>query len=242
MVSFVYYFHSRRIENLKQSLRMLFRRESCIGEVVLVCNDSTEERFEGCRLYNMELENYEKPKMCNFGVKMAKGEVVALLDSDRVLPNSYFTRLVLNLNPGEFVSCRKILELNRLCSDEDIESDRIEYAEEIKSDGWKPWSKNLFSGNTLFHKSDYEESGGMDERFVGCGFADNDMTRNVMSKGFATRWEEGPEMHLWHPKESMEGGKMVGFEERRRTAQRNLCRFLKKWRMGEYWRECPCII
>jgi hypothetical protein len=220
---------------------MLFKRESCVGEVILVCNDRTNEDFKGCHLYNMELCDYEKPKMCNFGVKMASYEMVALLDSDRILPKNYFSKQAMFIKRGEFVSCKKILELIRNSTDEEIESGNFDYNEEIKSDGWCPWKKNLFSGNTLFRKIDYENSGGMDESFVGCGFADNDMTKNIISRGFVAKWEEGPEIHLWHPKESMENKEMVGFEKRKKAAKKNLCRFLRKWHMKEYWLECPCL-
>lgn len=242
MLSFVIYFHSSRTENLRQTLRFLFYRERTEKEVVLICNDSTEEEFKGCRLVNLGLSDYRKPLMCNLGVKDAKGDVVALLDSDRILPDGYFLRAAKELRRGQFVSCERILNLDRPYVDREINNEEFGHEEEVRSTGWELWRKNLFSGNTLFYRADYLNSGGMDESFVGYGFADNDMTRNVLSKGYQAVWRDVAELHLWHPRQAMESGKVVGVERRRKTTHRNMCKFLKKWRMKEYLRHCGCQI
>lgn len=234
MLSFVYCFHSKRTENLRQCLRMLFKRESCIHEVILVCNDKTEEKFEGCALYNMNLNNYEKNKMCNFGVSKASSEIIALLDSDRVLPNGYFGEVEKRMSPGLFFSCENMIQLVRPHLDEEIESSELEGNMEERCKGWEPRRKNLFSGNTTFTKQDFFNVGGMDENFAGYGFADNDMTYNVMSKGMKAIWMDGLEIHLHHEKETMEGNKMVSFEKYRKTSQKNFNRFIGKWRLEEY--------
>ena len=233
-ISFVYYFHSMRIENLKQTLRMLLKREHCIREVILVCNDRTDERFEGCRLYNMNLKNYQKPTMCNFGVDMASGEAVALMDSDRVLPEGYFGEIAKSARHGMMFSCDKMLNLNRDHTDEELESGTLDCWEEEKSREYEIRMKNLFSGNTVFMKEDYVRAGGMDENFVGYGFADNDMTCNVMRMGVQATWMDEKEIHLAHAKETMENRQIVGFEKYRHTSQRNLNRFIRKWDLRQY--------
>ena len=234
LISFVYYFHSRRVENLKQTLRMLFKREQNIKEVILVCNDVIEEKFENCLLFNMELCNYEKPKMCNFGISKASGSVVALLDSDRILPEGYFNEITKSIKKGDFFSCEKMLCLTRPHEDEEIESGKLDFEIEMKSKECEIRRKNLFSGNTVFFKEDYVRSGGMDERFVGYGFADNDMTLNITKKGMKPVWAEGEEIHLFHKKETMEEGKIVGFDTYKNTSQKNLNRFLRKWKIKDH--------
>lgn len=231
MLSFVCYFHSSRIKNLKQTLRLLFKREKSIGEVILVCNDWTGEHFEGCDLYNMKMKEYNKPKMCNFGVSKASKDLVALLDSDRILPRGYFDKLNLELKRGQFASCKRMFNITSDCSDEQIETEDFEFAEEERSMTWEVRRKNLFSGNTTFFKKDYLDVGGMDESFVGYGFADNDMTINVVSKGMTPVWSDVVEYHLHHEKSVMEDGGLVGFVQYRKTSQSNLNRFLKKWKL-----------
>lgn len=233
LISFVYYFHSMRTENLKQTLRFLFKRESSIGEVILVCNDTTKERFEGCTLFNLGLGSYEKPKMCNFGVSKASHDVVALLDSDRILPTGYFKNILERIRPGLMFSCERLLGLDRQYTDEEIESGNFSWQLEMKSRTCEIRMKNLFSGNTTFMKDDYIRSGGMDEQFVGYGFADNDMTLNVLSKGMEAVWEEGYELHLHHEKQTMEDNKIVNLEQFKKTSQKNLVQYLKKWGMTD---------
>lgn len=231
-ISFVYYFHSMRTDNLKQTLRLLFQREKCIGEVILVCNDRTEEVFENCRLYNMALAYYEKPKMCNFGVSKASCEVVALMDSDRVLPPGYFESILDRIKPGQMFSCDKLLTLDKPYSDEEINKGNFSYYVEMKSRTWEIRKKNLFSGNTTFMKEDYLSCGGMDEQFIGYGFADNDMTINVVSKGIEAVWGDEDELHLYHEKNTMENNQILVFPDFAPTSQSNLMKFLRKWKIN----------
>ena len=93
MISFVFYFSSRRIDNLRQTLRFLSKNENLKDkEVILVCNDSVQDDFllPNYKLYNLNLDTYNKPNLCNFGVSKANCDIVALLDSDRILPFGYF--------------------------------------------------------------------------------------------------------------------------------------------------------
>lgn len=221
---------------------MLDAREKEEKELILVCNDVFNERPPGCRIINMGLDGYRKTLMCNVGVRESKGTVVALMDSDRIMPPGYFSKASREIKRGQFLSCLRILNLSRPHSDEEIEKGELEYSEEWRAKGCELWRRNLFSGNTVFHREDYLESGGMDESFVGYGFADTDMTMNIISKGFKPSWSDETEIHLHHAKDVSWGGKMHDQDTRTRMAEKNMCMFLKKWRMKEYLKNCRCMI
>ncbi len=135
MISFVFYLHSSRSDNLTQTLRLLEARETVEKEVVLVCNDRLGGCTPGCRVINMEMDDYRKPVMCNVGVRESKGRVVALMDSDRVMPAGYFSRAFREIERGQFLSCRRILNLSRPHSDEEIQGGEIECSEEWRAEG-----------------------------------------------------------------------------------------------------------
>lgn len=199
MISFVVYFHSSRIENLKQTIRFLKKRENIPNsEFILVCQDNCLEQFNDSTLINLNLDTYYKTKMCNIGVEKSKNNLIALLDSDRILPHGYFTSVIKKIKPRQFVSTWKMYKLNKKYTDEQIEQNDIEKIEDFKSTTNEVLCKNLFAGNTVFYKKDYLDSGGMDERFVGYGFADTDMTRNIMLKNYQVIWNKSEEIHLNH--------------------------------------------
>jgi predicted glycosyltransferase involved in capsule biosynthesis len=233
MISFIFYFSSKRLENLEQTLRFLNKNEDLKNkEIILVCNDEINKDFEipNYKIFNLNIDSYMKPKMCNFGVDKAKHDIIALLDSDRILPSRYFEKNAESLNKKEFVSTLVLHKLLEDYSDEDIELKNYEYSEEIKSKRVKFFQKNLFSGNTLFYKKDYIESGGMDESFVGYGFADNDMTMNVMLKKYFVKWNNDIELHLNHPVEFLYKNKSLEGYEFKKISRENLDKLKRKWK------------
>jgi len=233
MISFVFYFSSKRLDNLHQTLRFLKNRENLDkNEVILVCNDEINSNFSipNYRIINLNLQSYNKPKMCNVGVSEASNEIVALLDSDRILPENYFKNNAKKLNSKEFISTTNLIKLIKDYSDEEIEQNKFEYFEDTKSKKGEILKKNLFSGNTLFFKQDYLDCGGMDESFVGYGFADNDMTLNVISKGYRAIWLKDLEVHLHHNIEFLYENKIINEEiEFKKVSRANLNKFIEKW-------------
>ena len=132
-ISFVIYFHSRRISNLRQSLRFLHERENLTkSEIILICQDSTTEKILGLRPINLKLDSYHKTRMCNIGVRLAKNEVISLLDSDRILPSNYFAKIYEKIKFGDFFSTWKMYKLQKEYSDEEIRLEKIEKKEDFK--------------------------------------------------------------------------------------------------------------
>ena len=234
MISFVFYFSSKRLENLEQTLRFLKDRENLErDEVVLVCNDNIDKKFSipNYKIINLNLQSYCKPKMCNLGVAEASNNIVALLDSDRILPKKYFENNAKKIRPKQFLSTTKLYKLIKDYKDEEIQSNDFKYFEDIKSKTGQFLRKNLFSGNTLFYKKDYLNSGGMDESFVGYGYADNDMSINIMHKGYATVWRSDVELHLHHNIEFLYENKIIKNEyEFKGISRGNLNKLIEKWK------------
>ena len=233
MISFVFYFSSKRLDNLHQTLRFLKNRDNLDEhEVILVCNDEITSNFSipNYKIINLNLQSYNKPKMCNIGVYEASNRIVALLDSDRILPKNYFKHNSKKLNSKEFISTTNLIKLIKDYSDEEIEQNKFEYFEDTKSKKGEILKKNLFSGNTLFFKQDYLDCGGMDESFIGYGFADNDMTLNVISKGYRAIWLKDLEVHLHHNIEFLYENKIINEEvEFKKVSRANLNKFIEKW-------------
>lgn len=225
-ISFVIYFCSQRIDNLKQTIRFLNKREDLSSsELLLVCQDKCENLF-GNKVINLNLDFYHKTKMCNIGVELAKNQKIVLLDSDRILPYNYFKKTSKQISQGEFVSTWKMFKLKKQYSDDQIEQNKFEKIPDFKSKENKSCSKNLFAGHTLFYKKDYQNAGGMDESFIGYGFADTDMTRNIMSKNYKITWNDEEEIHLFHEKIVNFKGEVIDPEI---MTALNSIKYFKKW-------------
>lgn len=233
-ISFVIYFHSSRIDNLLQTIRFLENREPELlcGELILVCHDScnsVKAKFDSVKQFNLQHKIYHKSYFCNYGVNMASSDIIILLDSDRVLPENYFTKCVNYVDNGMFITTKSLYNLVQQYTDEEIQSDKIQKVDDFRSVTNLGRHKNLFSGNTVFFKSDYINAGGMDESLEGYGFVDNDMTRNVANRGYKTIYCDKDELHLYHTKEIYVGDKCVN-KFKIMTAI-NALKYFKKWNL-----------
>ena len=236
MISFIIYFSSTRLANLLQTLRFLEKREPLLldGELLLICQDrcpSVASNFKTYKHFNLELSNYRKPYMCNLGVKNATHENIVLLDSDRILPESYFSRCLKLLKENMAITTVPLYQLKRTYSDSEIELKDLEKKSDFRSKENEGGRKNLFAGNTLMKKIDYLKWGGMDEEFVGYGFADMDMTTSVMKQGCTPLYlEEEEELHLYHYRETCLEGRPVDPSVFRIITATNALRYCVKWK------------
>jgi predicted glycosyltransferase involved in capsule biosynthesis len=199
MVSFVFYACDKRLDNLYQTIRILNKNEIFLNKEIIVVYQDSGPEIENTKCFNLNLSSYQKAVMCNFGVRQSKNNIIALLDSDRILPVNYFS-LNWKLNEKEMLTTSLIHNLERPCTDEQIKNKDYEFRIEERSKQYAISMKNLFSGNTLFNKNDYFYLGGMDEKFIGYGYTDTDITRQAITKGIKTKFLNVPEVHLWHNK------------------------------------------
>lgn len=232
MISFVIYFHSSRLQNLQQTLRFLSKHEKVSEyELILVCHDSIETfstNFGNTKLFNLNLESYCKPKMCNFGVNQATKDIIILLDSDRILPKNYFSVNAKRLKEKEIIVPYRLYSLDREYSDEEILSGKVGLIQDFRSKGNTFFQKNAFSGNTMIHKKDYIP---MDETFIGYGFADNDATLTALKNGLSITYTNDIELHLYHQRETYMFGKKLDYDKTMSVCEKNAIHFARKWNL-----------
>jgi len=227
-ISFIICTHSLRYGNLNQTLRLLRKREQRLfsqfrNEIVIVCQDQIP-RIEGTHVVNLQTPDYNRPRMCNIGVAMTQYDLCVLLDSDRVLPEDYYLKL-LNMPRGCVCSAKYLYQLCKPHSDEKILSGQVIKEEDFRSATVEPMKKNAFSGNTTIWRSDYQQ---MDESFIGYGFNDNDACQTAMAAGLELRLLDQVELHLYHrPLVTMDNNS--NRENRLKTLEENFIRYQTKW-------------
>ena len=234
MISFVLYFHSSRIENLEQTLRFLYKNEPELhsAEIILICQNQInyiKSLFENTKFFNLNLKTYNKAKMCNFGVSQCSYDIIAILDSARILPLNYFKKN-LCIPKQKIASCYRLLKLSKFYTDEEIENNQFVFTEDFKSKENELLKKNLFAGNTVMWKKDYQEIGGMDENYCGHGFCDNDITELAISKGLIPIWNEETELHLYHDAFYEYEGQQKTLKEITFISVLNGLKYCKKWK------------
>lgn len=233
-LSFVIYFHSSRLDNLKQMIRLLKRREDVThSELVLACQDSCDwipDGFGASRSLSLGLSQYRKPFLCNRGVEASTGRVVALLDSDRVLPANWFSSAADTVRDGVIITSKNLLWCPRPYTDQEIERGNPELLPDPKSPINELLKKNAFSGNTVMLREDYLKVGGMDESFVSYGFADNDMVENCRKHGMTFVFREEPELHLFHDKYVIMDGQPMPRDQFKAYTLLNGLKFCLKWK------------
>lgn len=200
--SFILYTHSKRLTNLKQAIYFLRRNDPVAlaeGEVLVVCQDTMRaDPNEPIRVVCLQEKAFNKPKMVNRSVREAKGDVVVMLDGDRILPPGYFGRVLPELGRGEVVTTRPLYRLTRPHTNIEIETDRVERVHDWREPGLEPGKKNAFSGNTVMWRQDFLDMGGMDESYVNYGAADLDASTTCLSRGMRITYRNDDELHLWH--------------------------------------------
>lgn len=229
--SFIIPFPLARLDNVLQTIRMLQINDPEVvekSEIIFVCQDRCGKidcQFAKYQLHNMQLPNMQKCKLLNHAVKQANSETLVILDSDRVLPQSYFKTVLESHKTNTAVTTTKLYRMTKPVMDKDLISGNYQYEEENRSVENKAMMRNLFAGNVVLKTADYWKAGGMDEEYIGYGFEDHDMTNRLIYAGVVPIWKEDIEIHLYHERLTYGSG------DQKKMFLDNGIRYSKKWNL-----------
>lgn len=237
MASFIILYNSKRLDNLGQTLRFLKNREEGLldtSELILACQDSSEQidsPFKNTRQINLGWDSYRKTKMTNMAVQQSTQDILVLLDSDRVLPKNYFTNNIAKIKKGQIVTTECLFKVCEPYPDDKIDTKNIGRMPDFRSKECAGRKKNLFAGNTILYKSDYWDMGGYDEQFDSYGFADTDLSRTAVEKGYEIVFNQDEELHLWHKLEISWKGEEISVDQFQIIVGINALKYLAKWKL-----------
>lgn len=235
MISFIITTCSKRIENLKQCVRFLVKRESQlikISELIIVCQDQIDfvnSDFLSFNLLNLNLPYYSKPIMNNKGVEAAQGDIIVILDGDRILPQDWFYNQckIIKKDENQVISAHRHYRLTMTANDEDIENDLVPKLSDFRIAnmaivGDALGKKNVMSGNTVMKRDIYLDLGGEDESYIGYGYNDTDFAYKIFKSGIKIILTSDGEYHLYHPVD-------MDLEKFNKQNFDNALKFCKKW-------------
>jgi N-terminal domain of galactosyltransferase len=223
--SFIVYFHSYRIDNLLQTIRLLEKNHPEVvasSELILICQDRISpinSKFAKTTNISSNVPHMEKCKGINHGTRIANSDKIIVLDSDRVVPPGYYQDVLANLKPKTVVSPHITHRLTSMTTDQAI------------IDGTTPFKleprklSNIFSGNATLYLNDYWDAGGMDESYVGYGWEDDHFSKCLLRSGVKFVFREEIEIHLYHPRDS------YGTVDQKIMYLNNGIRFHNKWKL-----------
>lgn len=225
-LTFIIYFHPSRVNNLTQTIYFLERRNSKLrssSEIIFICQEEIKQVSSSFKhmIINMKEGRYYKSKGYNIAARMASGNQLCFLDSDRILPDGYYELNSHRLQPNQIISTEILLPL-----DCDLTYNQIENYDFKNAKLERRYKANFMSGRTagsgnlLIHKYDYFRIGGMDEKFIGYGFHDNDVVMSALKHGMTITYDPSIEMHLYHTQDK---------DKQIIDHERNAYYFYQKW-------------
>jgi len=211
MISVIFLYSNDKqklFENTIKCLEMVQGYKECEK---IVCSDGKSEfKYKDYKVIPVirKGKNYNWSLVFREGVSAASYEVLWYLDCDRIVPENYLNEAVKLLKPKTWVYPGKTWHVSRninFLELKKIQNGTSEEMLELEKRVSNPPNlitlesgKNPFSGNALFTKNSFLESGGLDCNFDGYGYADLDYYMKMYHLGC----EFSPvsqEWHQWHP-------------------------------------------
>jgi hypothetical protein len=253
MLSIFIMFSADRLPQLKTTIQCLEGMElyeDC--QKILVCDDATNYEPPGWDVIVVPREDHPFcwSKMWRAGVDAAKFDKILYLDSDRILPRHYLTRVNDELKDNQWLFSGNLFNFQDYHDPEIIEHYRDILTSNELRDHYKTKYKDLFvydprwqlppfgpgkgvmSGNVAFTRATFEASGGVDPWFEGHGaYADTDFHMQCWKLGMEFVDMDELELHLKHPKLG-EDSEELEFKDIELLSLNNFIYHAKKWDLG----------
>lgn len=188
-------------------------------------------------------------KMWDAGVFSSCNENILYLDSDRILPKQFLTKVTENLKDSVFLYTSQHFMMHKLVSYEDCcsflnEEDpynpkfmgMFKFEPRFSKPIHGP-SKNVMSGSTAFTKRTYIDLGGVDHWYCGHGaYADTDFHYQSFLHGCEFVDLKLNEIHYIHEKKGVDGLN-VSNEKLQEMSLNNLIYYCNKWELPSTYAE-----
>lgn len=153
---------------------------------------------------NPETESFSRSEARNKGVRLAKNDLIIMADADTYCSKQEPLDLLLELVQGREVPWGLPYEIYFNASDECSQyllKQNPETFEPIETEiGYDHRLTDSISGVYVTRKQDWEECGGLDERFLGWGYEDRAIQLSLDTLiGPHFRMKDSFVIHLWHP-------------------------------------------
>jgi len=193
--SIIILYSSDRKAQLENSIKCLSESYNYDNaEKIIICDGKSNFTHPDWTVYEV---NRTKNFYCwadtlNFGVKIAKNDIIIYMDSDRVLPLNFFELCCSNIESNSFVYPKKLFKIKKDCNFEELKTirDNFENYKYLLEDDHRhtnPYKQisgtNPFSGCVCFYREDFLKYGGFDDEFIGWGYPDSDFFMKTTKSG-----------------------------------------------------------
>jgi len=164
-------------------------------------------------------DGFRLARVRNDGARLARGERLLFLDGDCMLPRNHVAVHLSRCRAGVSTGgdCGRLDEVqSRSVDPQSLDTqavrqllprtERAALARRLRKWRWysligHPTKPRLVGNNICIHRRDFEEVNGFDERFVGWGQEDDDITLRLQAIGvrLETVLDRTCSLHVWHP-------------------------------------------
>jgi hypothetical protein len=175
----------------------------------IILGENGMEKFKYLEKYSHKYVRFDYPyfhrtRMINEMVKMADTKIVAVIDSDVLIPKGQLITAAHEIRSGgaditypyeHFIRCKEEWT-ERFTKD----AYRVNAKNGIYENMWENEDKESFGGCFFVNKEAYLGAGGENENFISFGREDVERYIRFKKLGLTVTRTEGSLYHLWHPK------------------------------------------